>query len=261
MINDIAPLHDNAMFAFSNPDVLIAGCGTGSHSILSAMRTQSKSITAIDLSKRSLAFAIRKADEYGISRLNFMHMDILKLPELGLTFDIIESIGVIHHMDNPKKGLESLVSCLRPGGLINLAVYSTLARKYIKKAKSLYDSQDRRITDDEIRKARSLLMNSDDRELVQNLSSLTDFYALQECRDLIFHECEHDYRMHELEQLISDCGLEFLGFDLPDRITGTVYKKMFPDDKNMTDFKNWDAFEIRYTDTFTSMYNFWCYKK
>lgn len=261
IINDIAPFHDNTMFAFSNPEVLIAGCGTGSHSILSAMKTQSKSITAIDLSKRSLAFAIRKADEYGISRLNFMHMDILKLPELGRTFDIIESIGVIHHMDNPGKGLECLVSCLRQGGLINLAVYSTLARKHIKQAKSLYDRQDRRITDDEIRSARRLLMASDDNELVLNLSSLTDFYALQECRDLIFHECEHDYRMHELEQLISGCGLEFLGFDLPDRLTSTIYRKMFPDDKNMTSFKNWNELENRYPDTFTSMYNFWCYKK
>ena len=38
------------------------------------------------------------------------------------------------------------------------------------------------------------------------------------------------------------------------------YSKMFPDDKNNTNLENWNQFELKFPDTFISMYQFWVKK-
>ena len=44
-----------------------------------------------------------------------MQGDILKLNQLEKQFDIIESAGVLHHMDDPLAGWKVLVDRLRTG--------------------------------------------------------------------------------------------------------------------------------------------------
>ena len=112
------------------PKVLIAGCGTGAQ-VLVANRYRNAKITAIDLSSSSLAYAIRKAREYGMKNVTFKKMDLLNIGELDQHFDIIECTGVLHHMENPKAGLSKLINQLIPGGYIKLALYSGVARKTI----------------------------------------------------------------------------------------------------------------------------------
>ena len=62
-----------------------------------------------------------------------MQADILDLGNLNKQFDIIESVGVLHHMDNPMEGWKVLTDCLKPGGLMMIGLYSELARKHIVK--------------------------------------------------------------------------------------------------------------------------------
>jgi SAM-dependent methyltransferase/uncharacterized protein YbaR (Trm112 family) len=49
---------------------------------------------------------------------------IFELPYQDETFDIIYSIGVIHHTHNPKKALKILAKKLIPNGLLGIYVYS-----------------------------------------------------------------------------------------------------------------------------------------
>ena len=60
-----------------------------------------------------------------------MQADILNLNKLDRQFDIIESSGVLHHMDEPLEGWRILKSCLKQGGLMKIALYSELARQNI----------------------------------------------------------------------------------------------------------------------------------
>ena len=53
-----------------------------------------------------------------------MQADILNLDQLNQDFDIIESSGVLHHMDEPLIGWKSLTDILKPGGLMNIGLYS-----------------------------------------------------------------------------------------------------------------------------------------
>mgnify|MGYP005643473197 CR=1 FL=1 len=60
-----------------NPDILIAGCGTGRHALSTANRYFGSKVMAIDLSRASLAFAMRQAEVYEQTNLNFYQADIL----------------------------------------------------------------------------------------------------------------------------------------------------------------------------------------
>ena len=56
------------------PDILIAGCGTGQHSIGTATRFKDAKVLAIDLSLSSLAYAKRKTDELGIKNIRICRL-------------------------------------------------------------------------------------------------------------------------------------------------------------------------------------------
>jgi len=260
IIRPVQAYSDKIKIISEEPDVLIAGCGTGSHALQSAMRIKNKTITAIDLSRRSLAFAKRKAVEYKLEHINFRQLDILQVSNLNKKYDLIESVGVLHHMQVPVAGLKCLVDILKPGGLMNIGLYSKLGKRYIIKAKSIYDDPNRHISDDEIRQLRVAIMNSDDDELVQNISGYKDFYSLHDCRDLIFHENDNNYDISGLAALMEEAGLEFIAFDLPDHSILPHFRTMFPDNGAQSKIQNWAEFEEKYPDTFSSMYVFWCRK-
>ena len=100
-------LHCEKINETKNPDILIAGCGTGQHSITTAARSKSSKVLAIDLSLSSLAYAKRKTEELAIKNIEYMQADILDLGKLNKQFDIIESVGVLHlsliHISEPTR--------------------------------------------------------------------------------------------------------------------------------------------------------------
>ena len=69
--------------------VLIAGCGTGKQAVEFALALKNVEIVAIDLSKRSLGYAMRKCQEYNINNIKFFHCDILDVHKLNMQFDCI----------------------------------------------------------------------------------------------------------------------------------------------------------------------------
>ena len=85
-----------------NPDILIAGCGTGRHALSTASRYLGSKVMAIDLSRASIAFAIRQTESYGLANLNFHQADILKLGGLKKRFDVVEVSGVLHVVENAR---------------------------------------------------------------------------------------------------------------------------------------------------------------
>ena len=87
-------LHSETIKNVIAPAILIAGCGTGQHSIGTASYFSGCQVTAVDLSLASLAYAKRKTTELGIINLEYLQADILKLDHLEQKFDVIESVGV-----------------------------------------------------------------------------------------------------------------------------------------------------------------------
>ena len=153
-------LIDKRIFDIKAPNILIAGCGTGQQSIYVASLFKNAKILAVDLSLSSLAYAKRKTNEFGIQNIDYMQADILDLSKLNRKFDIIYCSGVLHHMDQPMAGWRSLKYCLEEGGVMNIGLYSNLARKHIVKIRKELKQLEIGSDDNAIRSFRSDLINS-----------------------------------------------------------------------------------------------------
>ena len=194
------------------PAILIAGCGTGQHSIETASRFSNCHVTAVDLSLASLAYAQRKSTELGFTNIEYLQADILKLHQLSKEFDIIESVGVLHHMDEPMAGWRVLVDLLKPGGLMKIGLYSELARQHIVKARREIASLGIGTSATEIRNFRELSRESEIHD-VKQLSTISDFFSLSEFRDLVFHVQEHRFTLPQIKSCLNELGLNFCGFE------------------------------------------------
>ncbi len=243
-----------------NPEILVAGCGTGQHSIEVSQSIMGAKIMAIDLSKASLAYAVRKTAELNIDSINYAQADILKLTSLGYSFDVIESAGVLHHLENPFKGWEILLSLLRPHGLMSLGLYSELARRDFVTVRNLISKDGIGSSPQAIRDYRKYLLSLKDSVDYGLATRSIDFFCTSTCRDLLFHVQEHRMNLKVLTKFLSDHDLNFLGFTIDSSVRHS-YKKRFPNDMSATDLNNWHIYEEENPNTFIGMYQFWIQKK
>lgn len=252
LINFRAP----GFFNMGTVKILIAGCGTGQHALRVAKYFRNVEVTAIDITKRSLVYAKRKADEYGIKNIKFLNLDILHLDTLDEQFHVIECSGVLHHMQSPADGLEKLKSRLLPKGLIKLGLYSDQARTSIQSVRRLIQSYGVPTTQQSIRSVRQAIITDklpmDNKGIIES----QDFYSSSGCRDLLFHAQELLFTPNSLRSLITEQGLEFLGFVLPFDIK-QQYTADYPGDESLTNLHNWQSFEQKHPNIFSRMYQFY----
>ena len=242
-----------------NPELLVAGCGTGQHSIWTSQLIKGAKILAVDLSMASLSYAKRKTEELGIESIEYAQADLLKLNSLGRTFDIIESSGVLHHLENPFYGWQVLLSLLRPHGVMRLGFYSELARRDIVRVRNLISSAGIGSSSQDIRCYRKDLLGLKNSENYGFATSSSDFFSTSACRDLLFHVQEHRMNLKILADFFKDHDLNFLGFDFSSPVIRS-YKNRFPNDPSATNLDQWHIYEKENPDTFIGMYQFWVQK-
>ncbi len=258
--NNIQPNKIEYNNKFDNPNVLIAGCGTGRHPIANSMYKDAK-ILAVDLSLASLAYAKRKTDELGIKNIEYLHADILQLKDLKRKFDVIESSGVLHHMDDPIAGLRVLHDILEPHGFLKLGLYSETARKEVVKGREFIKSKKFKDTNENIKICRQLFFKEQENLSLKNSIQSSDFYSLSSVRDLFFHAQEHRYTIPQISKILNYFDFEFLGFFSLHPSIKQKFSDHFPKDKKNISLENWHEFELNNPDTFLGMYQFWLKKK
>ena len=108
---------------FKGKRVLDAGCGTGRHAYFAASYG-AREVVALDL---SVAVDAARENLREFENVEIVQGDLLRPPfrtaAAGGGFDLIYSIGVLHHLPNPYEGFTSLLRYLRPGGTIAVWVY------------------------------------------------------------------------------------------------------------------------------------------
>jgi SAM-dependent methyltransferase len=249
------PIHDGGRRG--GLDVLIAGCGTGQHAIETARRFVGAKVLAIDLSLTSLSYAARMTRALDLSNIQYAQADILKLGSLGHTFDLIEAVGVLHHLGDWAEGWRVLVSLLRPGGFMHVGLYSAFAREDIRAARAFIAQQGYVDSADDISRCRQELLANEDGSPLRNVAKYSDFFTTSECRDLLFHAQEHQLMLPDINTFLSDNQLNFIGFSGP---AVRDFRKRFPDDAATTDLDEWHAFERENPLSFVGMYQFWLQK-
>lgn len=236
-------------------DVLIAGCGTGQQVIQTAGHYTGARVLAVDLSISSLCYAKYRTDALGLNNIEYGQADILRLASLGRDFDLIACAGVLHHLADPLQGWRVLMSILRPNGLMQIALYSELARAHVVAAREFIAMHGYRATADDIRRCRQDILALDETSPVRAAVRSADFYNTSNCRDLLFHVQEHRFTLPQIKTFLAENGLELLGFEI-DADVLQRYRSQFPDDLACTDLDHWHVFEQQNPHTFARMYQF-----
>lgn len=114
--------------SFAGRIVLDGGCGKGRHVALAA-QFQAREVIGIDLSD---AVDAAFQNTRHLPNVHIVQGDIFRLP-FAAPFDLAYSIGVLHHLPDPRGGFLSLTRHLRPGGRIAFWVYGKEGNGWLEK--------------------------------------------------------------------------------------------------------------------------------
>ena len=249
-------------------NVLIAGCGTGRHTILRAKECKDIKFLSIDISESSLAYATYMAKNEKLDNITFALADINEFDTYDYKFDIIECVGVLHHTEKPIKGLKNLKKLLNDDGFIKLGLYSETSRSYMLDYYNEY-IKDNKITDsydDLVNFRRNIKNNVIDKdskintESIFKLTNMRDFYSITGLKDLLFHEQEIRYTPHTFDNLITEAGLKLSKVEIKNNYLYNQYLKQNPNDQSSINIKELDQFEKNNPLTFAEMYILWIKK-
>ncbi|WP_013325428.1 class I SAM-dependent methyltransferase [Gloeothece verrucosa] len=209
-----------------NIRILDAGCGTGVGTEYLILLNPQAEIVGIDLSEKALEIAQERCRRSGVSAkhgstVSFHHLKLEEASQLSGEFDLINSVGVLHHLPDPTQGIQALAAKLAPGGLMHIFVYSEIGRweiQLMQKAITLLQGNRRGDYQDGVFVGRQLFASlPENNRLVKREK---ERWSLENHRDESFadmyvHPQEIDYNVDTLFELIDASGLEFIGFSNP----------------------------------------------
>ncbi len=209
-----------------NIRILDAGCGTGVGTEYLILLNPQAEIVGIDISEKALEIAQERCQRSGVaakhqSSISFHHLPLENATQLEGEFDLINCVGVLHHLPNPIAGIQALAQKLAPGGLLHIFVYAELGRHEIQlmqQAIALLQNDKRGDYQDGVFVGRQIFASlPENNRLVRREK---ERWSLENHRDESFadmyvHPQEIDYNIDTLFALIEASGLEFLGFSNP----------------------------------------------
>jgi SAM-dependent methyltransferase len=210
------------MPARSDVRILDAGCGTGVSTEYLVHLNPGAQVTAIDISPGALAVAKERCTRSKALGVEFHQMSLFDVDQLPGEFDLINSVGVLHHTADPIRGIQALAKKLAPGGLLHIFVYGEVGRWEItmmQKAIGLLQGNKKGDYRDGVKVGREIFANLPETNRIAQREksrwSLENFK--DECfADMYVHPQEIVYNAETIFELIDAAGLEFIGFSNPD---------------------------------------------
>ena len=216
-----------------NIRILDAGCGSGVSTEYLVHLNPEATVVGIDLSEGTLAVAKERCQRSGATRVEFHHLSLFDADQLEGEFDLINSVGVLHHTSDPIRGIQALANKLAVGGLLHIFVYGELGRweiRLMQEAIALLQGDQCGDYVDGVKIGRSLFANLPETNALSRREK--ERWSMENTQDACFadmyvHPQEINYNVNTLFELIDASGLEFLGFSNPhvwdlDRLIGKV---------------------------------------
>ncbi|EAZ89127.1 class I SAM-dependent methyltransferase [Crocosphaera chwakensis] len=209
-----------------NIRILDAGCGTGVGTEYLILLNPHAEIVGVDISEKALEIAEKRCQQSGVATnhnypISFHHLPLEEAEKIEGEFDLINCVGVLHHLPDPIAGIKALSQKLAPGGIFHIFVYAELGRweiQLMQKAISLFQTETKGDYKDGVFVGRKLFeLLPENNRLVKREK---ERWSLENHRDESFadmyvHPQETDYNIDTLFELIEASGLEFIGFSNP----------------------------------------------
>ncbi|MEL7511468.1 MAG: class I SAM-dependent methyltransferase [Cyanobacteria bacterium J06554_3] len=200
------------------PRILDAGCGTGVGTEYLVHLNPEAEVVGIDLSAGAIAVATERCQRSGADRVTFHNLSIYDVAQIPGEFDLINCVGVLHHMPDPVRGIQALAKKLKPGGIFHIFVYAELGRREIQltqEAIALLQGEKRGDYKDGVAVGRTLFSSLPEENRLRQREETR--WSLENQRDECFadmyvHPQEIDYNVKTLFDLIDASGLDFVGF-------------------------------------------------
>ncbi|HEY4395167.1 MAG TPA: class I SAM-dependent methyltransferase [Polyangia bacterium] len=106
--------------------VLDLGCGTGQMTIFLA--NGKRQVVGADLTRGALALAADAARRFGVEGASFVETDLRRPGLAEGSFDVVLSLGVLHHTPDPRAAFGAMARLARKGGIVVVGLYNTFAR-------------------------------------------------------------------------------------------------------------------------------------
>ena len=203
-----------------NIKFLDAGTGSG-HRITNVAQHYSKcDFLGLDISEKSLEIANVLKNKKKLENIKFRKANIMNnISSLG-KFNIVLCMGVLHHLSNPSKGLENLLSTLKKDGIVFLYLYGKLGghkRMLNKKLISILLAKERSNYDNGIKLIRELGLNKFEYGLNLNFKNKEEEDSL--IVDYLLHANETLYDFNDIDKLFKKS--EMYGYAVFGITTGT----------------------------------------
>lgn len=201
--------------------ILDAGCGTGVGTEYLVHLNPEAEVVGIDLSSGAIAVATERCQRSGADRVTFHTLSIYDVEQISGEFDLINCVGVLHHMPDPIRGIQALAKKLKPGGILHIFVYAELGRWEIQltqAAIALLQGDQKGDYKNGVQIGRTLFsaLPAENRLRKREETRWSLENQRDECfADMYVHPQEIDYNVKTLFELIDSSGLEFVGFSNP----------------------------------------------
>ena len=218
----LAAVHGSLPAGSEKPRILDAGCGTGVSTDYLCHLNPGAEVLGIDISEGALAVARERLQRSGaaaqVSQLRQEQRSLLDLESEG-PFDYINSVGVLHHLDQPESGLRSLAGRLAPDGVLHLFLYADAGRWEIHRTQQALTLLDVGSGREGLRLGRELLASlPEGNRLARHHRErwAVDCAADANFADMYLHPQETSYDLQRLFAFIEAADLHFAGFSNPE---------------------------------------------
>ena len=202
--------------------ILDAGCGTGVSTDYLCHLNPGSRVMAVDISAGTLEVARERCRRSGAAQ----HVEELRIEQRSLLdlagegpFDYINSVGVLHHLQQPEAGLSALAERLAPGGLLHLFLYADGGRWEIQRTQRALQllQVGTGATGLELGRQLFTTLPADNRLRRHHEQRWSlDTAADANFADMYLHHQECSYNLERLMAFVAGSGLSFVGFSNPE---------------------------------------------
>lgn len=190
-------------------DILIAGCGTNQAAVF-AYTNPAARVLAIDVSQASLDHHAVLKSKYGLKNLSLERLSIEEVGSLGQEFDLVVSTGVLHHLTDPRLGLEVLGQCLRSDGVAAIMLYAKYGRIGVEMMQTVFRQLGLQQDETSLHIVRDAIQSlPQEHPLRCYMRVAPDLHFDAGIVDTFLHGREHSYTVSDCLELVKSAGLTF----------------------------------------------------
>ena len=218
----LAAVHGCCPPGSDQPRILDAGCGTGVSTDYLCHLNAGAEVVAVDISEGALQVARERLRRSGAAEtVASLRQERRSLLDLGdeAPFDYINSVGVLHHLDQPEAGLQSLAGALAPKGLLHLFLYADAGRWEIHRTQRALTLLNVGTEAEGLRLGRELFETLPEQNRLRRHHEqrwAVDCAPDANFADMYLHPQETSYNLERLLRFAGSAGLHFAGFSNPE---------------------------------------------